>query len=38
MDEKGEAIVAGFRILKDMVTVKKVKKAMKRSGSRYVIW
>jgi len=33
LDEKGEAVVAGFKILKDMVTVKKVKKAMKRSGS-----
>jgi len=33
LDEKGEAVVAGFKILKDMVTVKKVKKTMKRSGS-----
>jgi len=33
LDEKGQAEVAGFTILKDMVTVKKVKKGLKRSGS-----
>ena len=33
LDEKGEAMVGGFKILKDMVTIKKVSKGMKRSGS-----
>jgi len=33
LDEKGEAVVAGFKIVSDMVTVKMVKKTMKRSGS-----
>jgi len=33
LDEKGEAMVGGFKILKDMVTIKKVSKGLKRSGS-----